>query len=216
MKPVLDFLFAGGPLMIPLGICSVFGFAVIIERAVNLRRKRILVPEIIRLVETIRGPADLDLALAILEKNPGSFANVVRVALENRELEMNEIRDLVADSGRHEAKRVERGLVALEAIAGVSPLLGLLGTVIGMIRVFRVIALVGVGNANALSGGISQALITTAVGLSIAIPALAAYHFFSSRAEEIVSDMEHNAGLLLRKLRGIRAGTSTPKPGEGR
>ena len=72
-----------------------------------------------------------------------------------------------------------------------------------MIRVFRVIALVGVGNANALSGGISQALITTAAGLSIAIPALVAYHYFSSRATEIVSEMEHHASLLLRKLRRI-------------
>ena len=114
-------------------------------------------------------------------------------------------RDLVGDAGRREAKRIEKGLVPLEAIAGVAPLLGLLGTVIGMIRVFRVIALLGVGNANALSGGISQALITTAVGLSVAIPALAAYHFFASRATEIVSDMEHHASQLIRKLRGIQS-----------
>ena len=105
--------------------------------------------------------------------------------------------------GRREAKRIEKGLVPLEAIAGVAPLLGLLGTVVGMIRVFRVIALVGAGNANALSGGISEALITTAVGLSVAIPALAAYHFFSSRSGEIVSDMEHHASLLIAKLRVV-------------
>jgi biopolymer transport protein ExbB len=204
MKPLIDFLVAGGPLMIPLGICSVVALAVILERAINLRRRKVLVPEIVRLVETIRGPGDMSLTLAILEKNPGSFANVVRVAIENRELPMEEIRNLVGDQGRREAKKVEKGLVALEAIAGVAPLLGLLGTVIGMIRVFRVIALVGVGNANALSGGISQALITTAVGLSVAIPALVAYHYFSSRATEIVTDMEHLASLLLLKLRGIQ------------
>ncbi|MBN1825801.1 MAG: MotA/TolQ/ExbB proton channel family protein [Candidatus Eisenbacteria bacterium] len=208
MKSLIAFLVAGGPLMIPLGLCSVIALAVILERAINLRRRRILVPEIVRLIETIRGPGDLSLSLAILEKNPGSFANVVRAALENRNLPAEEIREMVGDAGRREAKRVRKGLIALEAIAGVAPLLGLLGTVIGMIRVFRVIALVGVGNANALSGGISQALITTAVGLSVAIPALAAYHLFASRAGEIVSDMEHHAGVLLAKLRGMRiAGT---------
>ena len=210
MKPLIEFLLAGGPLMIPLGICSVLALAVIIERSINLRRQKILVPEIVRLVDTIDGPADFDLAAKLLDQNPGSFANVVRAALDSRSHSMEEVREIVGDVGRREAKRIEKGLVPLEAIAGVAPLLGLLGTVVGMIRVFRVIALVGVGNANALSGGISQALITTAVGLSIAIPALAAYHFFSSRAAEIVSDMEHHASLLLTKLRGVgeeRGGT---------
>lgn len=204
MKPVIDFLVAGGPVMIPLGLCSILALAVMFERAINLRRNKILVPEIVQLVETIDGPGDMGLTLKILDKNPGSFANVVRTAIENRRLASDEVRELVGDAGRREAKKIEKGLVALEAIAGVAPLLGLLGTVVGMIRVFHVIALIGVGNANALSGGISQALITTAVGLSVAIPALAAYHFFATRATEIVSDMEHHASQLLRKLRGIR------------
>jgi len=214
MKSLFDFLTAGGPLMIPIGLCSVIALAVILERTINLRRRRILVPEIVGLIETIRGPGDLALALAILEKNPGSLANVVRAAIENRLLPAEEIREMTGDAGRREAKRIRKGLIALEAIAGVAPLLGLLGTVIGMIRVFRVIALVGVGNANALSGGISQALITTAAGLSVAIPALAAYHFFSSRAGEIVSDMEHLAGVLIAKLRGMNA--AAPAGEEGR
>lgn len=205
MKPLVDFLVAGGPVMVPLGLCSVLALAVMIERAINLRRSKILVPEIVQLLETIDGPGDMDLTLKILDKNPGSFANVVRTAIENRNLSSDEIRDLVGDAGRREAKQIEKGLVPLEAIAGVAPLLGLLGTVVGMIRVFRVIALVGAGNANALSGGISEALITTAVGLSVAIPALVGYHFFASRATEIVSDMEHHASLLLRKIRGIRS-----------
>jgi biopolymer transport protein ExbB len=204
MKGFLAFLVAGGPLMIPLGICSVLALAVIIERLLNLRRSKILLPEVAQLVETIDGPRDVDLALKILDRNPGSLSNVIRAGLESRHLPPEEAREIVADAGRREAKEIERGITALEAIAGVAPLLGLLGTVTGMIRVFRVIALIGVGNANALSGGISEALITTAVGLSIAIPALVAYHFFSSRSAEIVSDMEHLASTLLRKLRGMR------------
>ncbi|NNE08756.1 MAG: MotA/TolQ/ExbB proton channel family protein [Gemmatimonadetes bacterium] len=201
MNSILDFLTTGGPLMIPLGFCSVLMVAVIIERIVNLRLKRIIAPEVVQLVETIRNPEDLNLSLAILDKNPGSLSTVIRSAIENRDLAGEELRNLVRDVGHGESKRIERGQIVLEAIAGIAPLLGLLGTVVGMIRVFRVIASVGVGDANALSAGISEALITTAVGLSIAIPALAAYHFFSSRIEEIVLEMERVSSLLLAKLR---------------
>ncbi len=112
------------------------------------------------------------MTLAILDRNPGSLTNVVRAAIDNRDLSPEEVRNIVLDVGRSEAKRIEKGQVVLEAVAGIAPLLGLLGTVLGMIRVFRVIALVGVGNANALSGGISEALVTTAVGLSIESPVL--------------------------------------------
>ncbi len=201
MNSILEFLTTGGPLMIPLGFCSVLMVAVIIERIVNLRMKRIIAPEVVQLVETIRNPEDLNLSLAILDKNPGSLSTVIRSAIENRDLAGDELRNLVRDVGHGESKRIERGQIVLEAIAGIAPLLGLLGTVVGMIRVFRVIASIGVGDANALSAGISEALITTAVGLSIAIPALAAYHFFSSRIEEIVLEMERVSSLLLAKLR---------------
>lgn len=201
MKPLIDLFVAGGPLMYPLALCSVLALAVILERAINLRRKKVLIPEVVSLVETIRGPADVEMTLAILDRNPGSLSNIVRAAIENRDLPSEEIRNTVLDVGRGEAKRIEKGQVVLEAVAGIAPLLGLLGTVLGMIRVFRVIALVGVGNANALSGGISQALITTAVGLSVAIPALAAYHYFSNKISEIVLDMERTASQLLAKVR---------------
>lgn len=208
MSSILEFLTTGGPLMIPLGFCSVLMVAVIIERIINLRLKRILAPEVVQLVETIRNPEDLSLSLAILDKNPGSLSTVIRSAIENRDLAGDELRNLVRDVGHGESKRIERGQIVLEAIAGIAPLLGLLGTVVGMIRVFRVIASVGVGDANALSAGISEALITTAVGLSIAIPALAAYHFFSSRIEEIVLEMERVSSLLLAKLRAFGGASS--------
>ncbi len=203
MKALVQLFVTGGPLMAPLALCSVLAFAVILERLINLRTKKVLVPEVVHLVETIRGPADIDMALAILDRHPGGLSNVVRAAIENRDLSREEVRNIVLDVGRGEAKRIEKGQVVLEAVAGIAPLLGLLGTVLGMIRVFRVIALVGVGNANALSGGISQALITTAVGLSVAIPALAAFHYFSNKISEIVLDMERIASLLLAKLRAF-------------
>ncbi len=203
MKPLIDLFNTGGPLMYPLALCSVLTLAVILERLISLRRKKVLIPEVVNLVETISGPDDVAMTLAILDRNPGSLTNVVRSAIDNRDLPPEEVRNIVLDVGRSEAKRIEKGQVVLEAVAGIAPLLGLLGTVLGMIRVFRVIALVGVGNANALSGGISEALVTTAVGLSIAIPALAAFHYFSNRISEIVLDMEKIASQLLARLRNF-------------
>ena len=197
MKALVQLFVSGGPLMAPLALCSVLALAVILERLINLRSRKVLVPEVVHLIETIRGPADIDMSLAILDRHPGGLSNVVRAAIENRDLSREEIRNIVLDVGRGEAKRIERGQIVLEAVAGIAPLLGLLGTVLGMIRVFRVIALVGVGNANALSGGISLALITTAVGLSVAIPALPAFHYFSNTISEIVLVMERLAPHLL-------------------
>jgi biopolymer transport protein ExbB len=106
----------------------------------------------------------------------------------------------VEDEGRQEVRLLQRGLVSLETVAAVAPLLGLLGTVLGMIKVFTVIETLGVGQAKALSGGISEALVTTATGLLIGIPALIAYNFFNHRAEAFVLDMEKYVILLLNKL----------------
>jgi biopolymer transport protein ExbB len=99
---------------------------------------------------------------------------------------------------------LERGLVGLETVAGISPLLGLLGTVVGMIKVFTVISQQGIGQATTLSGGISEALITTAVGLSIGIPSLVAFNYFTNRAENLVLDIEKHCNTLLKQLRKIQ------------
>jgi biopolymer transport protein ExbB len=107
------------------------------------------------------------------------------------------------DIGRREVKRLERYLVVLETVAGASPLLGLLGTVLGMIKVFSVISIAGVGQAGLLSGGIAEALITTAFGLSIGIPALIMYNFFDSRADALTLKIEGYAHVLIKQLSGM-------------
>jgi len=200
MNEILDFIDKGGFTIYPLFLCSILGMAIVIEKAVGLRRKKVIIPEIVNVMDNIKGPADVGLALSICEKHEGSFANMVKVALENRDLPKEEIKEALNDQGRQEVHVLERGLVALETIAAIAPLLGLLGTVIGILKVFNVIAEIGVGQASALSGGISEAMITTIVGLSIGIPAVVVYNFFTDRAEGLVLEIEKHSSSLLRKV----------------
>lgn len=200
MEHVIDFFNKGGLMMYPLLLCSIIGLAVVIEKTISLRRKNVIVPEIVNVLENIKGPDDVGLALSICEKHQGPFANIVRVGLENRDLPKDEIKEALNDQGRQEVHTLERGLVILETIAGIAPLLGLLGTVIGILRVFNVIAELGVGQAAQLSGGISEALITTIVGLFIGIPAVVVYNFFTNKAEELILEIEKYSSRLLKKV----------------
>ena len=187
--------------MIPLLLTSVLGLAVVIERAFFLRRRRILRPEVLGLIDGIQKPDDMDKALQALDRQDGPFLNIVRIALENRQQSKEEIKEAIVDQGRQEARTLERGLAILETVAGIAPLLGLLGTVLGMIKVFRVISEQGLGQTQSLSGGISEALITTVVGLSIAIPALVMYNYFSHRVEDLVLEIEKYSNQLLNRLK---------------
>ncbi len=198
----------GGPVMIPLALCSIIALTIIIERAVVLRRKKILIPEIIRLIETIKRPEDIPLVISICEKNIGVFANIIQLALKNIVLNKDELKELLVDEGRQEVRELSKGLGILETMAGVAPLLGLLGTVTGMIKVFTVISKMGVGQTQALSGGIAEALITTVAGLTIGIPALVLYNYYSDKAENLVMDIEKYTATLLRKLGRFQAGES--------
>jgi biopolymer transport protein ExbB len=197
---MLEIFSKGGWIMYPLLLSSILALTVIMERFWNLRKKKIMIPEIISVLDQIKSLGDLDLAKSICQKFRGPFSRIVQTSLENHDLPSEELRVLVEDEGRQEVRLLQRGLVSLETVAAVAPLLGLLGTVLGMIKVFTVIETLGVGQAKALSGGISEALVTTATGLLIGIPALIAYNFFNHRAEAFVLDMEKYVILLLNKL----------------
>jgi biopolymer transport protein ExbB len=201
MTEILAGLQKGGITMIPLLLGSVITLAIVIERAISLRAKKIIIPEIVTAVERINCPDDIRVAESICETHPGTFANVMLPALRNKDLNREELKEFIVDQGRQEVRTLERGLVGLETIAGVAPLLGLMGTVIGMIKVFNVISQQGLGQANVLSQGISEALITTVTGLAIGIPALIAYNFFTSRAEGLVLDIEKYTASLLHRIR---------------
>lgn len=190
----------GGILMVPLAVCSVLGLAIALERAISLRASVVLKKPILDLIQSAAIPEDLGLARTLCDRNPCAMASVARTGLDGYGLTREQIRESMSDTGRREVHRLERGLAALETIAVISPLLGLLGTGFGMIDVFRVVAAQGVGQAQMLSAGIAEALITTVTGLSIAIPMLVAYNSLTRKVEDLTVSMEHCAVQLLNRL----------------
>jgi biopolymer transport protein ExbB len=197
---MVEIFVKGGWIMYPLVISSILALTVTLERFWYLRKRKILIPEIISVLDQIKSPGDLHLAKSICDKFKGPFSRIVQTSINNNDLPADELRVLVEDEGRQEVRVLQRGLVTLETIATIAPLMGLLGTVLGMIKVFNVIETLGVGQAKALSGGISVALITTATGLIIGIPVFIAYNYFNHRAEAFILDMEKYVILLLNKL----------------
>ncbi len=204
MQDAWNFLQRGGIVMIPLMLCSILALAIIIERSISLRKKRILSPKIISVIEAINKPEDIHLAISICQKQKGAFSNIIQLGLENQALPKFELKELISDQGRQEMRTLERGLLILETIAGIAPLLGLLGTVTGMIKIFNVITAQGLGQTQALSGGISEALITTVVGLIIGIPSLVVYNYFADKAENLIMDIEKYTSQLLRKISSLQ------------
>ncbi|UCG50552.1 MAG: MotA/TolQ/ExbB proton channel family protein [Candidatus Latescibacterota bacterium] len=202
-------LVKGGLVMIPLALLSVLGLGVVIEKLINLRTQKVLQREIINCIESVKSPSDIPMAIKICERHDTPFANIVRAGLEESASSLPVVRQAMEDTGRREVKRLSKYLVVLETVAAASPLLGLLGTVFGMIKVFSVISIAGVGQAGLLSGGIAEALITTAYGLSIGIPALIAFNFFDSRVDNFVVKIETHAHLLLKNVAAMEKQTST-------
>jgi len=199
---LIEIFKAGGPIMWPLAACSAVALAIIFERAINLRASKILDPAVVERVTGLAEGGRMDRALEACREHPGIYTTIVMAGLEvaqRGEVELAS-KEAVEDAGRHESARLNRYLGTLGTIVGISPLLGLLGTVTGMIEVFNIIAEAGAGQAAQLSGGISQALITTATGLLIAIPSLVAHNHFHEKAHAIVTDLERAS---LRVLRGL-------------
>lgn len=203
---MLEFLKSGGPLIYPLVLCSLIAATIAVERVLALRRSRILPAEILKVVGAVRPGRDLSLALEVCRSNPGVFSDVVRAGLEHAEEPWEILRDSIQDVGRQKAAVLERHLVWLQTIAQAAPLLGLLGTVFGMIRMFSSISLAGLGDPQALSGGISEAMITTAIGLAVGIPTLVAHNLLASKSETLLNEIEHHATELAAKLRRGRQG----------
>jgi len=194
---VLEIIIAGGWLMAPILLCSTLAVAIIIERFWTLRKSRVIPRELSSTVEDWAARHELD-QRHITELRAGSpLGRIYAAALENRHRSREVIKEAVEDCGRHVVHELERFLNTLGTIAGISPLLGLLGTVIGMIEVFSTIMIAGVGDANVLAGGISKALITTAAGLTVAIPSYFFYRFFRGVVAEYVISMEEKAITLI-------------------
>lgn len=190
----------GGYTMIPLGLCSVIFLAVVLERFLSLQRKNVLPDELVTATERYLRRGDYEETVRICERFDVPFAHVVRAALSRRHLGIGEMERAMVGTGQHEATVLSRNLRTLGVIANLAPMLGLFGTVVGMIRAFDVISRFGTGNPSLVAAGISEALITTAAGLIIGIPSLAAYHFFRSRGDRFLFEIESIAFELLNIL----------------
>jgi biopolymer transport protein ExbB len=187
---VVDILISGGPVMIPLGVVSLVALAIIIERLWILRRSQFLRDETVSTLQLYLTSSQYKAATDYCTMNPGPFTHLVAVLVANRHAPYDELKEILEDSGRRELIGLQRGLGALATIVGGAPLLGLLGTVLGMIKIFTVVASAGSGITEGLASGIAQALITTATGLIIAIPALFTHSYLEGRALGILTEVE--------------------------
>ncbi|MEM9301102.1 MAG: MotA/TolQ/ExbB proton channel family protein [Pseudomonadota bacterium] len=186
--------------MAPILLCSAIALGITLERFWTLRPKSVIPADLGDQVRSWAVSKKLDNKHidALAENSP--LGRILAAALRNRKRSREIIKEAVEDTGRHVVHELERYLNALGTIAGITPLLGLLGTVIGMIKVFSAIMAFGVGDANQLAGGISQALITTAAGLSVAIPAFFFHRYFQARVARLVVEMEQQAIALVDAL----------------
>ena len=198
--------------MWPLMLCSVLAVAITVERLINLRPTKVLPTDEVEHLGSLIDGGLLEQAEDYCNRRPGPLTNIVAAALEARDEPPEGIRQVVVDQGRQEIPRLQKYLGVLGTVASVSPLLGLLGTVLGMINVFRVVSAQGIGQADSLAGGISEAMITTATGLTIAIPALVAYNAFSDTANGLVLEIERLALSFIKRILQQQAAESGDAP----
>lgn len=192
-ETVYSLILKGGAVMIPLGIASVLALAMAVERLLGLRHAKIIPPGFImklREAMTNHGDEGVTRAIAYCESVGGPVGNIFKVGLARMKHGQQTVEKSIEDAGGREVDKLKRSLRGLAVIASVSPLLGLLGTVYGMISAFQDATVVGMGKADTLARGIYEALVTTAAGLTIAIPALLVFQYLNSRVDALVDEID--------------------------
>ena len=197
---MLDIVKAGGWLMAPIILCAIIAMGIILERYRTLSEKRVIPADLTSKVWGWVKTDQLDQKQIQTLHQGSALGQILAAGLINRDQERTVLKDSIEDTGRHVVHELERYLETLGTVAAISPLLGLLGTVIGMVKVFTAITTHGVGDPTALAGGIAEALITTAAGLTVAIPALIGYRYFRTRVDTLVVNMEKEAIKLVEAL----------------
>jgi biopolymer transport protein ExbB len=200
---MLEIIKAGGWLMVPIIGCSVVAFAIVLERLWALQRRRVLPDDLTRQVWEWVSRNELNHAHIQSLQQGSPLGRILAAGLVNRNRDRQIMKEGIEDTGRHVVHELERYLNLLATIAYVSPLLGLLGTVTGMVNIFAGLSISAgssAGDPALLAGGISKALITTVGGLSVAIPALIAYRYLRDRVDGLVIDMEKEAITLVEAL----------------
>jgi biopolymer transport protein ExbB len=202
---VWEIVVSGGWLMIPIIACSIAALGIVVERLWALQKKRVTPKHLVAQVWHWERENKLDKERIKALRNGSPLGRVLAAGISSRDKDREVMKESIEETGRHVVHSLERYLNTLGTIAAVTPLLGLLGTVIGMIQVFTNLTTNGVGNVSSLAGGISVALITTAAGLVVAIPSLMFYRYFRGRVDELVVHMEQEAIKLMEVMHGKRA-----------
>jgi biopolymer transport protein ExbB len=199
---LIKLVIKGGPFMYPILFCSVACLAIFLERIWVLRRKLIIPKDFIDKVEELVKRDKIEEAIFLCQGHSSSIARIFLAGLRNVGRGMWLVKEAIEDKGRREGVILEKNIGILLTIANLSPLLGLLGTVSGMIKTFNAISVHGVGGSAPLAGGIAEALITTAAGLIVAIPTLVAYRFLTDKAQVLVFEMEESSIRLVDTIEG--------------
>lgn len=190
----------GGMVMYPILLCSILALAIIMERLLSLRRKKIIYPELLDVVRKYWQTMEIDKAITVCKNNDIAMSRILKAGLLRANYGILEIERAIEGAGNHEATLLNANLRGLGVIANLAPLLGLLGTVTGMIKAFGAIAESGTGNPSVVASGIAEALITTAAGLIVGIPTLAVYYYFRGKVDRLVFEMEEVSLKFLEEL----------------
>ena len=194
---MIEFFQAGGWLMFPIILSSILAMAIIMERSLSLRTRQIVPQSDIERARKLAKTGTLNPGVIADIRESSLVGRVLAAGLESSSLPRHIMKENVEEAGRHAVHEMERYMTALGTISAVTPLMGLLGTVLGMIQVFSVITEVGVGSPTDLAGGISQALITTAAGITVAIISMIFHRYFKAKIDDYIVTMEKEAVALI-------------------
>lgn len=190
----------GGITMYPIILLSVIALAVFLERLISLRKEKYVPVAFYEQLVSLLRKRNINEAVEVCKANKSALARISETIITNTDLPLSRLLEVAEESGRSEASKLDKFLPSLQTIVAIAPLLGLLGTVLGMIKIFDVIALQGTGNAEALSSGIAEALLTTAAGLVVAIPAQIFYFIAKARADAIGAALEKASSDVMNLL----------------
>ncbi len=201
----LKFLHDGGPVMWPLLFCAIFSVAIMIERFISIGKASADNEQLSEQVREHLVAGRVNDALAVCDQHAGPVAGLLANGIRNRNLDSDSIERAMEELALRETPLLYRRLGVLDTIITIAPLLGLLGTVTGMIKSFNVVgSSQGLNNPNAITGGVAEALLATATGLAIAIVTLIGYNYLTEKVKEIIADMEIRATQLMNILAGLR------------
>ncbi len=190
----------GGIVMYPIILLSVIALAVFLERLISLRKEKYVPKAFYEQLVSLLKKRNINEAVEVCKANKSALARISETIITNTDLPLSRLLEVAEESGRSEASKLDKFLPSLQTIVAIAPLLGLLGTVLGMIKIFDVIALQGTGSAEALSSGIAEALLTTAAGLVVAIPAQIFYFIAKARADAIGAALEKASSDVMNLL----------------